>query len=181
MSVQNVSASEFAQKMHQNEDLLVVDLRTSAEVATECLENCLHLPVQEITPERLQKQMRDKGIAANTPVYLLCQSGKRATMAVEKLASCSDLSLVVLDGGLNAIKAQGTPLQRGTRNVMSLERQVRLTTGLLVVLGVALGFTVHSGFYLLSAFVGAGLVFAGITDTCAMAMILARMPWNTKA
>mgnify|MGYP003572779105 FL=1 len=61
---------------------------------------------------------------------------------------------------------------------MSLERQVRIAAGSLVVLGVALGFAVHPGFFGLAGFVGAGLVFAGLTDTCGMGMVLARMPWN---
>ncbi len=180
MSVQTITACEFAKKLDKKDQLFVVDLRTSAEVASECLANCLHLPVQEITAEKLKAKMQDNDLAANTPVYLLCQSGKRANMAVEKLADCNDLSLVILEGGLNAIKAQGTPLQPDTSHVISLERQVRIAAGALIVLGIVLGFTQNSGFYLLSAFVGAGLVVAGITDKCGMAMILKRMPWNQK-
>ena len=61
---------------------------------------------------------------------------------------------------------------------MSIERQVRVAAGMLVVLGVLLGWLIHPAFYILSAFVGAGLVFAGVTDTCGMGMLLARMPWN---
>ena len=61
---------------------------------------------------------------------------------------------------------------------MSLERQVRIAAGTLVVLGTVLGLTVHPGFIGLSAFVGAGLIFAGVTDTCGMGLLLARMPWN---
>ena len=64
------------------------------------------------------------------------------------------------------------------RKAISLERQVRIAAGSLVVLGTALGAFVHPGFLALSAFVGAGLVFAGVTDTCGMGMMLARMPWN---
>lgn len=64
---------------------------------------------------------------------------------------------------------------------MSLERQVRIAAGLLVVLGTALGYFVHPYLLGLPAFVGAGLVFAGITDTCGMGMLLAKMPWNQVA
>jgi hypothetical protein len=63
---------------------------------------------------------------------------------------------------------------------MSLERQVRIAAGSLVLLGVALGAFVSQWLYGLSAFVGAGLVFAGLTDTCGMGMLLARMPWNRR-
>ena len=70
------------------------------------------------------------------------------------------------------------PLERGERNVISLERQVRIAAGLLSVLGVIVGAAIHPAGYLLSALIGAGLVFAGITNSCGMSMILARLPWN---
>jgi len=66
----------------------------------------------------------------------------------------------------------------GGGNAISIERQVRIAAGLLVFFGVLLGVWVHPGFLAISAFVGAGLAFAGITDTCGMAMMLAKMPWN---
>ena len=71
----------------------------------------------------------------------------------------------------------GLPMRRGPKAV-SLERQVRIAAGSLVLLGAVLALTVHPWFALLSAFVGAGLVFSGVTDTCGMGMLLARMPWN---
>jgi len=104
-------------------------------------------------------------------------SGKRSQQAREKLAAagCEDLS--VLEGGGSAWEAAGFPVERG-RAVMSLERQVRVAAGLLVLLGVILGTTVHPGFLGISAFVGAGLTFAGLTDWCGMGMLLAKAPWN---
>jgi hypothetical protein len=86
----------------------------------------------------------------------------------------------VLGGGLEAWEDAGLPLKRGAQGV-SLERQVRIAAGLLVTLGVLLGFLLHPGFFVLSALVGGGLVFAGVTDTCGMAMLLANMPWNRAA
>ena len=85
--------------------------------------------------------------------------------------------MVNVEGGTLACEQAGLPVERG-RKTMSLERQVRITAGSLVVIGTVLGRFVHPGFYGLSAFVGAGLVFAGVTDTCGMGMLLARMPWN---
>ena len=73
----------------------------------------------------------------------------------------------------------GLPVVRGKKAV-SLERQVRIAAGSLVVIGVALGLLVHPVLFGLSGFVGAGLVFAGVTDTCGMGMMLARMPWNRR-
>jgi hypothetical protein len=85
-----------------------------------------------------------------------------------------------VEGGTIACENAGLPLARGTK-VMSLERQVRIAAGSLVLTGIVLGWLVHPYLIGLSAFVGAGLVFAGVTDTCGMGMLLARMPWNTRA
>jgi Protein of unknown function (DUF2892) len=84
---------------------------------------------------------------------------------------------VNVEGGTQACLDLGLPIARG-KNSISLERQVRIAAGSLVVLGVTLGWFVHPVFFGLAAFVGAGLVFAGVTDTCGMGMLLARMPWN---
>ena len=82
-----------------------------------------------------------------------------------------------MEGGTSAWQSAGLPVVKG-KQVMSLERQVRIAAGALVVLGAVIGHFVHPGGFALSAFVGAGLVFAGITDTCGMGMLIARMPWN---
>jgi hypothetical protein len=83
-----------------------------------------------------------------------------------------------VEGGIQAWQANGLSVTRGHSRVIPLERQVRIGAGLLVLLGIALGALVHPACYAISAFVGAGLVFAGVTDWCGMAMILAKMPWN---
>jgi rhodanese-related sulfurtransferase len=88
---------------------------------------------------------------------------------------------VVVEGGTEAWIAAGLPVDRGTVTAISLERQVRIAAGALVLLGVLLGWLVHPAFFGLSGFVGAGLVFAGITDFCGMGLLLARMPWNNRA
>ena len=80
---------------------------------------------------------------------------------------------------MNAIKQTGISyLQTEHKPMISLERQVRIAAGAMVVVGVILGFAVHAGFFGLSAFVGAGLMFSGITDSCAMGMLIAKAPWN---
>ena len=86
-------------------------------------------------------------------------------------------NVINVEGGTQACTRTALPLVRG-KKAMSLERQVRIAAGSLVVVGVTLGWFVHPVFFGLSAFVGSGLVFAGITDTCGMGMLLARMPWN---
>ena len=102
------------------------------------------------------------------------------TAALKKLEAAGCDQARVLEGGMQAWAEAELPVKRG-RNVMGLERQVRIAAGALVLLGVILGWQVHGAFYGLSAFVGAGLMFAGITDTCCMGMLMAKMPWNQRA
>lgn len=154
----------------------IVDVRTSAEVNSEALEGCIHIPLHELTPERLQTELAQRNHQAST-VYLLCQSGNRAEAAANQLRGKVAQDVCVLDGGINALKQAHIPLRVNT-SVMSLERQVRIAAGTLVMIGVGFGYFVHPGFYGLAGFVGAGLTFAGLTNTCAMGMLIARMPWN---
>lgn len=117
-------------------------------------------------------------IDRSQPVYLMCRSGNRARQAAEKLVEKGFGEIYVIEGGMTAWKDANLPVIKGESKVWSLERQVRFAAGSLVVLGVLLSIFVHPYLIGLSALVGAGLVFAAATDTCAMAMLLARMPWN---
>ena len=176
MNAKTISAADFIAQ-HNQENLNIIDLRTPAEVEGECLGGCVSLPVQELNESSFAQALAS---AENQqgPVYLLCQSGRRAQMAVDKLQGKTDRELIIIEGGLNACKQIGVTTEGSGRQIMSLERQVRIAAGALVVLGVILGSTIAPAFYGISAFVGAGLMFAGITDTCGMAMMLAAMPWN---
>jgi rhodanese-related sulfurtransferase len=176
MNASTISAQAFIQQYQQG-DNTVLDLRTEAEVASECINNCISLPVQ-VLDEASFAQVLSSQSDKEKPVYLLCQSGKRAEMAVEKLKTCETPQLIIIEGGLNALKSSGINVISGSSHVISLERQVRIAAGALTVLGVVLGTLVNPYYYYLSAFVGAGLMFAGITDSCGMALILAKMPWN---
>jgi tetrahydrodipicolinate N-succinyltransferase len=84
----------------------------------------------------------------------------------------------VVEGGTELWAAAGLPTEGTGRKVISIERQVRIGAGSLVLTGLILGFLFHPAFFALSAFIGAGLVFAGITDWCGMGLLLARAPWN---
>lgn len=158
-------------------DMCILDVRTAAEVNASALPDCLHIPLHELTPERLRDEITKSGKSGNC-VYLLCQAGRRAEMAANQLFDKVDAELVIIEGGMNAVQTAQIPLQKNGKSVISLERQVRITAGFLVLLGVILGTWLTPWFYALSGFVGGGLMFAGITDTCMMGMLLARMPWN---
>lgn len=176
MNIKRITANEFLARVNNDNDV-IIDLRTGVEVANECIGNCVHIPVQDLDPQVLDNTLEQHN-AQPKEIFLLCQTGGRANMALDKLKSCTDKNFVVIEGGLTALKSAGANIIKGDSNVISLERQVRIAAGFLVFIGVLLGFTVNTNFYFLSGFVGVGLMFAGISNTCAMGMMLAKMPWN---
>jgi hypothetical protein len=129
--------------------------------------------LDELKPGSLQ-------LAKEQPVYLLCRSGQRATKAAEKFAKEGFTQPVVVAGGTLAWIEANLPVTRSAVKVISLERQVRITAGAIVFTGVILARFVNFNFIWLSGFVGAGLVFAGISDFCGIGLLLAKMPWNKR-
>jgi len=171
----NITANQLNETMNSGRKVALIDVRTPAEHGE------IHIEGSHLMPlDRLDAASAKKLAAEHDACVLVCRSGKRAATAREKLTAGGCENLQVLDGGVIAWEQAGLAVNRG-RKVMSLERQVRVGAGLMVLLGVILGTWVHAGFYGLSAFVGAGLVFAGITDWCGMAMVLAKMPWNQRS
>lgn len=114
-------------------------------------------------------------------VIFACRSGMRTAANAERLAGCVVGEAYLLEGGLDAWAAAGLPVAEDRKAPLELMRQVQIAAGVLVLLGVVLGLAVHPGFFGLSAFVGAGLTFAGATGFCGMARLLAAMPWNRPA
>lgn len=157
--------------LQSNPRARLIDVRTPGEYAA------LHAAPAELHPlDRISNEVLGPA-KDDAPLYVICKSGARAGQACTKLAASGRNDLVLVEGGTDAWVAAGLPVVTG-KGTISLERQVRIAAGSLVLVGVALGFLVHPACFGLSAFVGAGLVFAGVTDTCGMAMLLARMPWN---
>ncbi len=113
-----------------------------------------------------------------TPIILFCRTDRRSQIAREQLADRNFTDLSVLEGGIEAWRAAGKPLERTARQPWSLERQVRITVGSLVLITLLLAHFVSQYFFFATAFVGAGLVFAGVSDICMMATILGKLPWN---
>lgn len=158
-------------------DLPVLDVRTPVEFAEVHVPQARNEPLDQFDPRAL---LATGGLSKERPVYLLCRSGGRASKAAEKLAKEGLDNAVVVEGGTLAWIEAGLPVNRGAAKVISLERQVRIAAGALVLAGVLLACFVHPYFIGLSAFVGAGLVFAGITDWCGMGLLLAKLPWNSR-
>jgi rhodanese-related sulfurtransferase len=149
----------------------VIDVRTPVEFSEVHVPQARSVPLDELKPSSLQ-------LEKNQPVYLLCRSGQRATKAAEKFAKDGFSQPIIVEGGTLAWIAANLPVTRNAVKVISLERQVRIAAGALVFIGVLLARFVNPNFIWLSGFVGAGLVFAGITDFCGMGLLLAKLPWN---
>jgi rhodanese-related sulfurtransferase len=152
---------------------ILVDVRTPAEFREVHAQGAQLVPLDVLDRKAVETV---RGTSPG-PVYLLCASGIRATKAAEKLKGAGLDDVHVVEGGTNAWVAAGLPVVRG-RKTISIERQVRIGAGLLVLISTSLGWFVHPAFFLLAGFVGAGLVFAGVTDICGMAIVLAKAPWN---
>lgn len=150
----------------------LIDVRTPVEFREVHVEFARNVPLDRLDPQAVKAAHNGSG----DPLYVICRSGNRARQACEKLAAAG-LSVVNVEGGTQAWDAAGLPVVRGQKAI-SLERQVRIIAGSLVLAGSILALTVHPYFAGLAAFVGAGLVFAGVTDICGMAILLGRMPWN---
>lgn len=173
--IPEISADAFVRKIRSGENAGILDVRTGIECRAEKLGcNFTHIPLHELDAATFAASETGKALAGR-PLYIICRSGGRARKAAEALQK-TGLKPVVVEGGISACAACAAPIARG--KVISLERQVRIAAGALVLTGVLLGHFATSGFYALSGMIGAGLVFAGITDKCGMALLLARAPWN---
>lgn len=168
--VRTVSPTDLHRLIEQGRRVQVIDVRTPIEFAGVHAAPARLVPLAELMPQ---------SFPGDEPVYFICKSGKRATQACEKLLSAGRENVACVEGGTDAWVRAGLPVVR--RPVMSLERQVRIAAGSLVLLAVALGYLIHTGFFAIAGFVGAGLVFAGITDFCGMGLLIARAPWNRHA
>lgn len=148
----------------------LVDVRSGSEFASGHIPGAVNIPMDEI-------EARVDDLDRNHQIVLICQSGKRARMTAELLKPCQR-QIAVLEGGTEAWIQAGLPVVASVRTRWSLERQVRLGAGLLVLTGAILALAVNMRWVYLCGFAGLGLTFAGLTDICAMGMILGKMPWN---
>ncbi len=174
MSTKTISLLQLQQLLHQGGKPHIVDVRTPAEFAAVHAVGAVLMPLDKLDPAQVAAQRRDAADA----IYLICQSGARAAKASQRLDDAGLANVFCIEGGTAAWEKTGLPVEYGSTTVISLERQVRIAAGFLVLVGLVLAWTVHRAFFAIPAFVGTGLMFAGITDYCGMAMILAKLPWN---
>jgi rhodanese-related sulfurtransferase len=171
--MKTISPVELQQILAAQPDAAVLDVRTPVEFTEVHVPQARNIPLDELKPSVLQ-------FSKSQPLYLLCRSGQRAAKAAEKFAREGFTQPIVVEGGTLAWIGANLPVMRGTTKVISLERQVRIAAGAIVFTGVLLARFVNPNFIWLSGFIGAGLVFAGITNFCGMGLLLAKLPWNKR-
>lgn len=173
-TVPSVGVAE-AQRLIEQPHTLVLDVRSPGEFETAHIEGAVNIPV-----DRLDPHLRDIVAGAGGTLVLVCQSGGRAEQAASKLTREGKRDLLLLAGGMNAWQSAGAPVQRTGAEKWGLERQVRLVAGSIVFTAVVASIWVPALKWVAGA-IGFGLVFAAVSNTCMMGMMLSKLPYNRGA
>lgn len=173
MTIGTISPREAQTLLAQGAKL--IDIRDADEYLRE------HIPQAHLAPlSALDQGSLPDNLRAGRIIFH-CQSGKRTQNAAAKLSAiAAPAQTWLLEGGIDGWKAAGLPVVEDKSQPLPLMRQVQIAAGSLILLGVVLGYAVGSTFFLLSGFVGAGLILAGVTGFCGMARLLDKMPWNRR-
>ena len=154
------------------DDAIFIDVRSPVEYREVHAEGSRNIPLDSLNAEELIDS------ASGKPIYMICKSGQRGSKACRMIADAGYEDVINIEGGTDAWVNAGRRTVHSDKSVISLERQVRIAAGFLVFAGTLLTLLVHPWFIALPMFVGAGLVFAGISNFCGMGLLIARMPWN---
>lgn len=171
MTLKSISP-QAAQQLMQ-EGAVLVDIRAADEYAREHISQARHMPVEQITGQQ--------PFGGARAVIYHCRGGQRTQANADRLASCVSCEAYMLEGGLDAWKKAGLQVEIDRGQPLELQRQVQIGAGSLIILGVVLGYSISPALFLISGFVGAGLVFAGVSGFCGLARMLLLMPWNRRA
>jgi rhodanese-related sulfurtransferase len=171
-ALKTISPERAAELMRDG--AVLVDVREADEHARERIPGARHHALSRLDAEHPARPGDDV-------LIFHCRSGARTQANAPRLAGSGECETFILDGGIDAWKKAGLPVALDRKQPIELMRQVQIAAGSLVFAGVVLGWLVAPAFYLLSAFVGAGLTMAGVTGFCGMARLLAVMPWNQRA
>lgn len=170
---QKINASTLKQWLEVPASILLIDVRESGEYATEHIKGAILHPLSGFNPSEIKPKPGQK-------LVLYCQSGRRSAQAVQKLQTAGFTEIYQLENGLGTWKSNNYSLEKSQNAPISLMRQVQIVAGSLVTLGIILHLTIAPWGIFLSGFVGLGLIFAGVTNTCAMGMLLAKLPYNQR-
>jgi rhodanese-related sulfurtransferase len=173
MSVTTISPRQLAERC-RNGQIEFIDVRTPLEFRELHAKDARNVPLDRLDPVAL---LQARNGSREEPLYVICRSGSRGRQACEKFLAAGFANVINVEGGTLAWAECGLPVVRG-KKAISLERQVQMVAGLLVLLGALLGWLVQPAFLALPALMGVGLLYTGVTGTCGMGLLLARMPWN---
>lgn len=173
MTITNIDAKTVEQWLKEG-DVVLIDVREPAEHSAEKITGSYLYPLSMIDKKSLPEQKNKK-------LVLHCRSGKRSTIACQKLLSKHpELEIYNLEGGLESWRAQGYQVEKTSSFLLPLDRQVQLTVGVLIFFSSLLAYVINPLFTILTAFLGLGLMFAGLSGYCGLAFLIAKMPWNQK-
>jgi glyoxylase-like metal-dependent hydrolase (beta-lactamase superfamily II)/rhodanese-related sulfurtransferase len=170
-SIEMISPNEAAKILKQDRQAKILDVRSAMEVSQTHIDNSINIPIDMISAKIGELNQSKQNY------LVLCHSGTRAAMAADMLMQSGIHNVKVIEGGIARWEKEKLPVIKGQGGI-SLERQVRVIAGGLVLTGVILAWLLHWGFIFISVFVGSGLVYAGLTDNCLMGMLLMKLPYN---
>jgi rhodanese-related sulfurtransferase len=169
----SISPSALAAALASGDENELLDVRTAPEYASAHVPGAKLMPLHELDVAAVLSRHKP-----GAPMYVLCQAGARAAKAIEQFERAGCYDCVLVEGGTQAWIDAGLPVHRGTSAVLPIMRQVQIVVGSLSAASAILALAVNPWFAAIPLFLGCGLLFAGITGTCGMAIMLAKMPWN---
>lgn len=172
--MKTITPLELSHRLAAGEPCRLLDVRTPCEYEQLHVPDTLLEPVESLNPAAVALRLP----GGPGRLYVFCRTGARARRAIAELERAGVAECVLVEGGIAAWDEAGLPVVRGQSGIIGLERQVRIAAGAMVLSGTLLGGFWSQVFLVLPAFVGAGLIFAGVTERCGLGLLLARMPWN---
>ena len=171
--VESISATQFKQLLDSGKRLDVIDVRTPVEFQSVHVTVAHNQPLDRLDPAAIQSARNG---TAQEPLYIVCKSGARGRQACERFIAAGYSNIINIEGGTTACEQAGIEVAKGKKS-MPINCQVQVIVGTLVVAGAALSYW-NPLWAWLPGVMGAGLLYSGLTDSCVMGLMLARMPWN---
>jgi rhodanese-related sulfurtransferase len=170
----SINSRELQRRLAAGQPARLLDVRTPGEHAAAHVPGAQLIPLDELDPVAFGRERGND----SSPVYVICQSGERARRAIEKLARAGVQGCILVEGGTQAWIDAGLPVNLGKSRVLPLMRQVQIVVGSFSAAGAGLALSVNPRFALIPLVLGCGLLFAGLSGFCGLALLLAKMPWN---
>ena len=174
-TIETISPKALFQRIQEGESVEIIDVRTPAEFRSWHANPSRLVPLDALDCDKI---MAGRNGNAGAPLYVMCKSGMRSSQACKKFVEANHDCVVLIEGGLEAWEREGLPVERTGREMISVDRQVRVAVGLMIIAAGLSGIFVAPWAAWLPVLFGVGLLQSGITDTCPLAMLIARMPWN---